>query len=253
MTISQKCIADRCTENALAKRCCQKHYRKLLTTGNPNSVFKQRSHRRCSVAECDTRKLGKRCTHTWFCGNHYAMMKTYGTPYYYNRSDKHAVVSRGDISYLVVKDMHGKVKGLIKVDSIFVDRLLEHKWTISMSRHARNTKLGIGIHHFVFGKNVMLDHINRDPLDNRRCNLRETDKRYNAANMWRSSQNTSGYKGVTWNKRNKNWVVGIKLNGKGMFLGAYDDKLEAARVYDTKAKELFGQYALTNEAYHGNN
>lgn len=72
------------------------------------------------------------------------------------------------------------------------------------------------------------DHINRNPLDNRRENL--DTKTTNAIQMQNrniSSSNRSGCKGVCWHKRNSMWMAYIKINKKEIFLGYYKNKDEA--------------------------
>lgn len=54
-------------------------------------------------------------------------------------------------------------------------------------------------------KGMDTDHINRNPLDNRRCNLRITDRTQNNFNSGVHVNNTSGHRGVSWNKRTKSW------------------------------------------------
>jgi hypothetical protein len=58
--------------------------------------------------------------------------------------------------------------------------------------------------------------------------------------------NKSGYKGVCWDKLRKKWKVTISLNDKTINLGRFDDITEAAKTYDEKAKELFGEFANLN-------
>lgn len=88
-----------------------------------------------------------------------------------------------------------------------------------------------------------VDHINTNGLDNRRENLRLATKAQNMRNTVLRSTNTSGYKGVRWDKKNKAWVASITYNYKNIYLGLYDLPEEAAEVYANKAKELFGDFS----------
>lgn len=92
---------------------------------------------------------------------------------------------------------------------------------------------------------MQIDHINGNRLDNRRENLRVCTPKQNARN--RSLQaNSSGYKGVNWDKQMKKWRSKIKIDGKQIFLGLFDNKLDAAKAYDKSAIELFGEFAHPN-------
>lgn len=95
-------------------------------------------------------------------------------------------------------------------------------------------------------KGEVVDHINHNGRDNRRCNLRLANQSLNTANMRSTSRNTSGYKGVSWSRRSQKWFANIKFQGRSMYLGMYETKEAAARVYNTKALELFGEFAYIN-------
>jgi hypothetical protein len=76
-----------------------------------------------------------------------------------------------------------------------------------------------------------IDHINRNPSDNRISNLRDVSQIVNMCNAGISTKNKSGFKGVHWNKTHKKWTAQCKFNGKAMHLGLFDNKEEAAAVY----------------------
>ena len=88
-----------------------------------------------------------------------------------------------------------------------------------------------------------IDHINRDPSDNRWCNLREASYAENNRNKSIGTDNTSGYKGVNWHKHKNKWRSEIKVNKKVIHLGYYDNKEEAAEAYIQAAKKYHGEFA----------
>lgn len=90
-----------------------------------------------------------------------------------------------------------------------------------------------------------MDHENRNGLDNRRMNLRFCTNSQNAANSV-SRGGTSRYKGVYWNKKNKNWIAKIGYKNQRRNLGSFDDEREAALAYDDAALKLFGEFACLN-------
>lgn len=88
------------------------------------------------------------------------------------------------------------------------------------------------------------DHANGIGLDNRRENLRDSNTSQNAANS-RPRKGASKFKGVSWHKANQKWVAAIRCE-KQTYIGSFDSEVEAAKAYDAKAKELFGEFARTN-------
>lgn len=60
------------------------------------------------------------------------------------------------------------------------------------------------------------------------------------------SNNTSGYRGVSWHETGQKWQCHIGINGDRVYLGLFDDEIDAAHAYDEAAKEHFGEYAALN-------
>jgi len=90
------------------------------------------------------------------------------------------------------------------------------------------------------------DHINHNGLDNRLFNMRLCNCSQNQQNRIKNFISSSIYKGVSWSKYHKGWIAQIMHKRKGIRIGCFDDEIEAAIAYDTKAKELFGDFALVN-------
>lgn len=89
---------------------------------------------------------------------------------------------------------------------------------------------------------TIVDHINGNGLDNRRANLRLTDKSGNARNMIKIGK----YKGIWWHKKNKKWCAEIKVSYKKIGLGSFHDEISAARAYNEAAIKYFGEFARLN-------
>lgn len=88
-----------------------------------------------------------------------------------------------------------------------------------------------------------IDHRNRNPLDNRRCNLRRASRSQNEANIAKHKDNISGHKGVSRN--HSNWTARIFHQGRKYYLGTFKTKTEAAAAYARAAVRIFGKFACT--------
>ncbi len=91
-----------------------------------------------------------------------------------------------------------------------------------------------------------IDHINGVRADNRLVNLRQATKAQNNTNSMTPKTNTSGYKGVTWNKYSGKFLAQIRFKRKSYFLGYFTEAEEAHHAYVAAAERLFGEFARTS-------
>lgn len=104
------------------------------------------------------------------------------------------------------------------------------------------------------GKTV--DHVNRNPLDCRRENLRVATQRENSQNVSKRKDTSSRYKGVSWHApkgtrpEKWKWQARIQYNGRLIHLGTFTEEREAALAYDAAAKSCFGEFAAVNFGYY---
>lgn len=181
--------------------------------------------------------------------------------------------------FLESKNRYFPGKHTVIIDTEDWDRVKEHVWGIHGSGHdsypyaktnmpnpngawrfdrnghrrGRN-QMTVRLHYFVKGKRkspkgMVMDHINRNGLDNRKENLREVSVSQNCANRrgWSSSSSSSSsrYKGVRL-LQSGSWQVRIGAGGR-TYTATFDCEHEAALAYNEKALELWGEYALLNE------
>jgi hypothetical protein len=116
--------------------------------------------------------------------------------------------------------------------------------------YARSPKLATYMHNVILGTKTLIDHVNGDGLDNRRCNLRVASTVQNAANT-ASRGGRSRFKGVVWNGRAGKWQAQISVTTaagvrKCKYLGVFEIEEEAAAAYDVVALAQHGEFVRPN-------
>lgn len=149
-------------------------------------------------------------------------------------------------SLLLLERESGEI-AFTRIDDADLSVVQKLRWSLlraKSSLYAYCYKERVLLHDFLLSiKGV--DHHNGNGLDNRRQNLRSANHFQNMRNVGKHKNNTSGFKGVSLN--GKKWGVRITApSGQYLHLGQFTDKLEAARAYDTAARELHGQFARLN-------
>jgi hypothetical protein len=107
----------------------------------------------------------------------------------------------------------------------------------------------IFLHRFLCGikyrDKEIVDHINGNTLDNRKCNLRICTNAENLRNQKRSKRNKTGYKGVSFDKNRKKYKACIRVNGIGIFLGRFNNPIVAYEAYCEASKKYHGEFGRT--------
>lgn|SRR3972149_1096163 len=130
-----------------------------------------------------------------------------------------------------------------KIDDKNFNFINQWKWYFSHGYAMRDTSDGrIYMHRQINNTEGHLDtdHINRDKLDNRRCNLRSVSRSKNQFNRGKPRNNTSGFIGVTWCRRDRNWQAQIKLNQRNIILGRFNNIFDAIAIR-MKANNIMGK------------
>lgn len=138
------------------------------------------------------------------------------------------------------------------VDDEDFEWLNQWKWTYDgnngyAKRNIKDKKLYM--HRLILNtpKGKVSDHKNGNKLDNRKINLRICTYSQNGMNKMIQSNNSSGYRGVKWHKQVRLWEARIKKNGEQIFLGLYNNNIEAGIVYNWAALKYFGEFAKFND------
>ena len=157
----------------------------------------------------------------------------------------------------------GHVVGFALVDAADAPTVMRFRWNRMNAGYAR-TNLGkrnplrammpeherssVMMHQLVMGclMSSVIDHINQNKLDNRRCNLRVVSKSENAINSKVRNTNTSGFRGVSWESQTGKWRATVNQGKKRISAGRYDCAVEAALAADWAAWQLYREQAILN-------
>lgn len=165
------------------------------------------------------------------------------------------IITRDINSFAIIKCINGEVK----VDDILWHTLSKYSWSIDKHGYptGRINTNTVRMHRLIMElnghdlnkineDNCIIDHINNNKIDNRLENLRINTISGNNHNRTKSKNATSKYKGVSYFKRDKNWMVQIRKDEKYYFGGYFETENEAAIAYNIKANELYGEFANLN-------
>lgn len=89
---------------------------------------------------------------------------------------------------------------------------------------------------------MMIDHIDRNPDNNAWKNLRAANKAENAINSKMNKKNRSGFKGVSWHSKGQKWQAAVKVYGKSVFLGLFEDASEAGEAYRHAVEKHYSEF-----------
>lgn len=134
------------------------------------------------------------------------------------------------------------------------DKVKNHYWHESIDNHDYHCMMAwdgvsqkhIKLHWIIVGKHF--DHIDRNPLNNRKNNLRKATRQENSRNQSKSTRNTSGVVGVGWYKRYDKWVAYIETD-KRKTIGYFDNKDDAIRARLNAEVKYFGEFAPQRHLY----
>jgi dCMP deaminase len=137
----------------------------------------------------------------------------------------------------------GEINVIIDKDMYF--NMYKFNWYVSKGNYIRCRNFELS--RFIMNCNdinYVVDHINNNTLDNRRCNLRIVTTKENSMNKKKQINCSSKYIGVHKNK--KKWIAQIVVNGENKHLGSFDREQDAALARDYATKKFFGEFGNLN-------
>ena len=129
--------------------------------------------------------------------------------------------------------------------------LIKYTWCLNGRGYVQSKIDGkiIRLHRYIlncYDETIKVDHINGNPLDNRKINLRFSTNNENGQNKTKINGCTSKYIGVCYHKHNKKWQADIKVNGEKIYIGQFNTEEEAAVARDEYTKKYFPNFGKIN-------
>ena len=190
------------------------------------------------------------------CRKHYLQMKRHGKTYERTIYDKNPIEidEENGVAYMTCFDRYGNKTCTTRFDAEFVDKVSKYKWYVRlnhisgllyvMGSISANKK--IFLHRFLIDapRNMIVDHINHDTLDNLKENLRLCTNRQNSCN--RKYNTSRKYPGVFQQyKTSTRWSATITVNYKNIWLGVFNTYEEALAARLAAEQKYFGEFRYT--------
>jgi transcription-repair coupling factor (superfamily II helicase) len=194
---------------------CMRHYSQLLAYGEIRRIKNKKYIKKDDVCFfCGTRtsRMVNFSDGNIYCSKHYDHMRIYGyckTRTIFTRNEFFIIGKITEV-YLYNLDMTYKTKFIVDTEDL--DKIIKYKWNLGSHGYPICTISGKCVHTVILkskNKNV-IDHVNRDKLDNRKCNLRICTPSQNAMNQKISKRSKTGIIGVSFDKVNNKWQASLR-------------------------------------------
>lgn len=188
------------------------------------------------------------------CERHYNQMLRLGKILKRTRYDPNEIVKYDDYAEVVLYNNDGIEVARTKIDLEDIKKIKEFKWYRDDKGYAFNGTENRKMHRVILDlvkyrdSKIKVDHINGDPLDNRKENLRKCTHAQNLRNR-NFEKGSENFNGISFNKLVKKWETYITVNDERIRLGFYKDKIEAMAARLEAEIKYYGEYAGNNYAY----
>ena len=220
----------------------------IMTNFSCITVESKETRKKCSVEGCNKAAKNNSCP---YCLKHYTQIRKYGkvTKTIF---DPNEIIINGDECYIVLTDKYMNVTAQAIIDYEDYDLVCGYKWylntTLGYVKSDSKTKR-VFLHRLLMSAPVGLyvDHIDFNPLNNKKSNLRVCSSAQNAQHQRGLSNSSSQYKGVSYYRPSKMWRARIKYNGEQKHIGHFVTEKEAAIAYNEYAIKYHKEFCYLNE------
>ena len=243
------CCVDWCDVSVHYGDYCSRHGMQMRRNGKIIETYIDRPTRICKVDGCEQPHSSN-----GYCSKHSMQVLYYGKVFDRTRHDLNEFRFESNICYMTLYDKYNNLKAEALIDLEDYEKVKDYKWGMNTYGYVFRSRVDFEnremyLSRFILSpkvKDTIIDYINRNPLDNRKVNLRKATRSQNSINSALTKNNSSGFKGVSWHKQHEKWAVSIHKKGHSEHLGYFRSKINAAKAYNKRAMELFGEFAWLN-------
>jgi len=230
------CVVDGCKIESSTMCYCKRHYAQILRLGY--ILTDKVRFKKCDVNECKSKPDG----YKKYCKIHQQQINRNGelVPKEFYKNTFIISKDKKDVCILL-RNRNLDIVGETYIDFLDLDIVKNHKWCLTEHGYAWG-RVGY-LHQLIMSPKSgnIIDHINRDKLNNRRINLRETNQSINSFNSMIQKNNKSGVVGVYFDKKINKWIAQITKNRKMINLGSFINFNEAIKIRKEAELKYFGE------------
>lgn len=251
-TLSQQFTVWHKKDDNYGKVFCNKHYKQLKSKGEivdpMPSYYGNIEDRVCDLCGSKNDVIYSAMFQGMYCRVCYSKKHHALRPVSYHIKAVNEYIIDGDIAIIFFDSGEETI-----IDLEDLDFIIGHKWYCNAWNYAETKIDGKAcmMQSLLIDnpQNMIIDHKNRNTLDNRKSNLRLVTKSQNAMNTKVPANNTSGVMGVCYNKKQDKWRAYITINQQQINLGYYKEFNEAVKNRLLGEKKYFGEYAPQQHLY----
>ncbi len=164
----------------------------------------------------------------------------------YHKKTPNEVIVCEDYCKFVTRDNQGSVTGEFIVDDEDVSRVISYKWQLSSQGYIQNRNENLSLHRFIMDLDdatLVIDHKDRNRMNNRKTNLRVTLETHNNKNRSLGVNNKTGYIGVVYIAKQGKYRPQIDVDGERKYLGTYSSLEDALYNRLLAEKEYYGTFS----------
>jgi hypothetical protein len=257
------CLVKGCNNKYYSKGYCSRHYKQFYRVGHIISMKKMNiSLKNIKCCVCKNNAYA-RIKNKPYCKKHYNQIWRCGHILKITIFTPNKIIIRKNYAEIILRNKYNDEIDRVKIDLCDIDNIKKYKWSIdkiskSKLKYAKtflrikDKSYNMHLHRLIlnnfkinkklfFNRKFVIDHKNRNGLDNRRKNLRICSASLNSFNRKMQNNNKTGHRGLWFDKSSNKWLAAIGVNNKRITLGRFLNKKEAIKIRKKAELKYFGE------------